>query len=150
MLTLLIAVALVAVAVAAALVIRRRQPAPPTQPKWTIPSQLDRQDFDRPEAEWLIVVFTSKTCESCEAAMAKAAPLANADVVVQDVSFQANQKLQERYGIDAAPTIVVADREGIVRASFIGTPSTEDLWTAVADVRDGGTGPRADQDQPTP
>ena len=148
MLTLLIAVPLIVVAVVVALIVRRRQPEPPTQPKWTIPSQLDRQDFDRPEAEWLIVVFTSKTCESCEAAMAKAAPLASADVAVQDVSFQANQKLQERYGIDAAPTIVMADRDGVVRASFIGTPSTGDLWDAVAEVRSGGTGPRADQDQP--
>jgi hypothetical protein len=148
MLTLLIAVPLVAIAAAAALVIRRRQPEPPTQPKWTVPSQLDRHDFERPEADWLIVVFTSKTCESCETAMAKAVPLASADVVVQDVSYQADQKLHERYHIDAAPTIVVADRDGIVRASFIGTPSTGDLWTAVADVRNGGTGPRADQDQP--
>ena len=147
--TLLIAVPLVAVAILVALVIRRRQPEPPTQAKWTVPTQLDRQDFDRPDAEWLVVVFTSKTCESCEAALAKAAPLASADVVVQDVAYQTNQKLQERYGIDAAPTIVVADRQGVVRASFIGTPSTADLWAAVAEVRAGGTGPMANQDQTT-
>jgi hypothetical protein len=148
--TLLIAVPLVVVAIGVALLIRRRQPAPPTQPKWTIPTQLDRNDFDRPDAEWLVVVFSSKSCESCEAAWAKAAPLASAEVAVQDVSFQANQKLQERYGIDAAPTIVVVDRDGVVRASFIGTPPTGDLWTAVADVRNGGSGPRADQDRTTP
>jgi protein-disulfide isomerase len=146
MTTLLIAVPLVVVAILAALVIRRRQPEPPTQRKWSVPGQLDRADFDRPEAEWLVVVFTSKTCESCESALAKVAPLASADVVVQDVSYQTNQKLQERYGIDAAPTIVVADREGVVKASFIGAPSTAELWTAVADVRAGGTGPMANQD----
>ena len=149
MTTLLIAVPLVVVAVLAALVIRRRQPEPPTQRKWSVPTQLDRRDFDRPEAKWLVVVFTSKTCESCEAALAKAAPLASADLAVQDVSYQTDQKLQERYHIDAAPTIVIADREGVVRASFIGTPSTGDLWTAVADVQAGGTGPMANQDLTT-
>ena len=147
--TLLIAVPLVVVAVLVALVIQRRQPEPPTQPKWSVPTQLDRRDFDRPEGEWIVVVFTSKTCESCESAWAKAAPLASAEVAVQDVAYQTDQKLQERYGIDAAPTIVVADREGVVRASFIGTPSTADLWTAVADVRAGGRGPMASQDQTT-
>jgi hypothetical protein len=45
---------------------------------------------------------------------------------------------------------VVVDRDGVVRASFIGTPPTGDLWTAVADVRNGGSGPRADQDRTTP
>ena len=145
--TLLIAVPLIVIAVVVAVVIRRRQPEPPTQPKWTIPSQLDRRDFERPEAPWIVVVFSSKACESCEAALAKVLPLASADVAVQDVSYQTNQKLQERYGIDAAPTIVVADQQGVVRASFVGTPSTGDLWAAVADVREGRTGPRADQDQ---
>lgn len=146
MTTLLIAVPLVVAAIVVALVIRRRQPEPPTQRRWSVPTQLDRRDFDRPEVDWLVVVFTSKACESCEAVMAKAAPLASADVVVQDVSYQTDRKLQERYHIDAAPTIVVADREGVVRASFIGTPSTGDLWTAVADVRAGRTGPLANQD----
>jgi hypothetical protein len=149
MTTLLIAVPLVVVAVVVALVIRRRRPEPPTQRRWSVPAQLDRGDFERPEAEWLVVVFTSKTCESCEAALAQAAPLASAGVAVQDVSYQTNQKLQERYHIDAAPTIVVADREGVVRASFIGTPSTGDLWTAVAAVRAGGTGPMVNQDLTT-
>jgi protein-disulfide isomerase len=149
MTTLLIAVPLVVIAVLVALVIRRRQPEPPTQRTWSVPAQLDRGDFDRPDAEWLVVVFTSKACESCEAAVTKATPLASTDVVVQDVSYQTNQKLQERYHIDAAPTIVVADRQGVVRASFIGTPSTGDLWKAVADVRAGGTGPMANQDQTT-
>ena len=58
MIRLVIAVVLVGVAIAVALIIERRRPAPPTQPTWAVPSQLDRDDFDRPDAPWLIVVFT--------------------------------------------------------------------------------------------
>jgi hypothetical protein len=46
----LIAVALVAVALVVAYVLEKRKPAPPTQPTWAVPSQLDRADFDRPTA----------------------------------------------------------------------------------------------------
>jgi hypothetical protein len=139
--TLLIAVALTAAAVVVAVLLRHRQPTPPTQPKWTIPGQLDRRDFDRPGAPWLVVVFTSTTCASCAGAVAKARVLASADVAVQEVSYQADQQFHRRYGIDAAPTIVVADRQGVVRASFIGTPTSADLWAAMAEARDAATGP---------
>jgi hypothetical protein len=145
--TLIVAVVLTAAAVVVAAILRRRRPAAPTQPKWTVPTQLDRRDFRRPEAPWLVVVFSSTTCESCEGAVAKARVLETTDVAVQDVSFQADQGLHRRYGIDAAPTIVVADGEGVVRASFVGTPTSADLWDAVASARraggEPGTGPEA-------
>jgi hypothetical protein len=32
--------------------------------------------------------------------------------------------------------IVVADDEGVTRASFVGVPSTADLWSALAELRD--------------
>jgi protein-disulfide isomerase len=139
--TLLIAVALTAAAVVVALVLRRRRPAPPTQPRWTIPTQLDRQEFHGPDIPWLVVVFSSKTCASCEQAMAKARVLASDEVVVQDVSYQTDQRLHQRYGIDAAPTIVVADRQGVVRASFVGAPTSVELWAAMAEARHGGGDP---------
>ncbi len=141
--TLLVAAGLTAAAVIVAFVLRRRRPAPPTQPRWTIPTQLDRTDFRRPGAPWLVVVFTSTACASCEGAVAKARVLESADVAVQDVSFQAEQALHRRYGIDAAPTILVADGEGVVRASFVGPPTASDLWDAVAATRqaESGSGP---------
>ena len=45
---------------------------------------------------------------------------------------------------DAVPTIVVADEQGVVRASFVGPPSATDLWAAVAKARD------PDEDGTTP
>ena len=43
--------------------------------------------------------------------------------------------LRERYSIDAVPMIVVADDQGITRASFIGVPTAADLWAALAELR---------------
>ena len=132
---LLIAVALVLVAVAMALVLRRRRPAPPTQPRWAVPVQLDRADFEGPSAPWLVVVFTSATCESCGQATAKAAVLASPEVAYQEVSYQQRQDLHDRYGIEAVPTILVAGADGAVRVSFVGVPGATDLWAAVAEAR---------------
>ncbi len=44
----LVAVVLVAVAVVIALVLQRRRPDAPTQPTWTVPAQVDRDDFASP------------------------------------------------------------------------------------------------------
>lgn len=133
---LLIAAALVVVAVGVALVLRRRRPDPPTQPRWSVPAQLDRHDFSRPEAAWLVAVFTSSTCGSCGELVDKAAALASEAVEVQEVEFLACRELHERYGIDAVPTVVMADHEGVVRGSFVGPVSAADLWAKVAEVRE--------------
>ena len=122
---LLIAGILVIVAVAVAWVLRRHRP-----------SRLGRGS--RPEAPWLVAVFTSSTCRSCEEALDKAAALASEQVVVQDVPFQTRKDLHRRYSIEAAPTIVVADQEGVVQAGFVGPPAAAELWGAMADLRPTG------------
>ena len=62
-----VAVALVVAAVAVAAVLRRRSAPPaPTRTSHTVPDQLDRADFDRPDAPWLVVAFSSRTCLSCQ------------------------------------------------------------------------------------
>jgi hypothetical protein len=133
-----VAVALAAVILAVAAMLQRRRPAPPTQVRWDAPAQLDRRDFDGRDVPWLVVVFTSATCDSCAAAVAKAAPLASAEVAVQEVEAKAGADLHRRYAIEAVPMIVVADREGVVHASFVGPPSASDLWAAVTEAREGG------------
>ena len=132
---LLIVAAVVVLAAGVAVVVRRRRPEPPTQGRWPVPTQLDRVDFDRPDAPWLVVVFSSTTCLSCADAVEKAEVLAGAEVVVQDVEVGARPGLHRRYGIDAVPVTIVADRDGVVRASFVGAPSATDLWAAVAELR---------------
>ncbi len=142
--TLIVAAALVAVAGIVAGAIRRGKPEPPTQAQWAVPTQLDRADFDQPATPWLVVVFSSTTCASCAQAVAKAMVLASPEVAVQDVAYQVRPDLHDRYHIEAAPTIVVADAEGVVRASFVSTPTATDLWAAVAEARYPGSAPECD------
>ena len=132
---LLIAAVIVAVAVAVALVARRRRPDPPTQSTGTVPAQVDRRDFDRPDAAWLVVVFTSTTCHTCADVAAKAAALASDDVAVAEVEYGTDRRRHARYRIDAVPTVIVADADGVVRASVLGPVTAADLWSTVAAAR---------------
>ncbi|MDQ3679020.1 MAG: thioredoxin family protein [Actinomycetota bacterium] len=146
----IVAAVLVALAAAAAFVLRRQGPAPPTQPRWSVPTQLDRRDFEGGDRSWLVAVFTSSACESCRRATAKAAVMASGQVAYDEVPYQGREDLHERYGIDAVPTIVMADAEGVVRASFVGVPSATDLWAALAEARDPGASPEPDLGRPEP
>lgn len=134
---LVVASALLAAAVVVAYLIRRRQPiSAPTQPRHhEVPAQLDRADFDGPETPWLVAVFTSATCENCARVWPKAEALRAPDVAVMDIPHPARRDLHQRYGIDVVPMVLVADADGVVRASFIGNPSATDLWAAVAEAR---------------
>jgi hypothetical protein len=134
-----VAAVLVAVAVAVALVVSRRRPDAPVQAgAWPVPTQLDRADFDGPDKPWLVVVFSSSTCESCAKAVTGAGALVSDQVAVQEVEVGARKDLHDRYGVEAVPTTVLADADGVVRASFVGAPSATELWAAVAEVRGDG------------
>jgi hypothetical protein len=117
---------------------RRRRGDAPTQSPLTTPAQLDRADFARPDAPWLVVLFTSSNCDSCAGLYDKAVTLESDDVAVTEVEYFANRALHERYHVDAAPMTLVADDRGVVRASITGAFAAPDLWTAVAELRAGG------------
>ena len=138
---LLIAGVVIVLAVVIALVIDRRRPDAPTAPRWAVPTQLDRADFAGAAQPWLVAVFTSETCDACAGTASKAAVLASDDVAVDEVPFGARPEVHRRYAVDAVPTVVVADAEGVVRASFVGPPTATDLWAAVAELRDPAGGP---------
>ena len=141
---LLIALALAGVALAAAAVIQRRQrPDAPVRTGYAVPAQVDRADFPRPEAPWLVVVFTSATCNTCAGVWERAQPLESDMVAVAEIELTAARSLHERYAIEAVPITVVADRMGIVRASFLGPVTATDLWAAVAEAREPGSTPDA-------
>lgn len=138
---LVLAAVLVAAAALVAFVLRRRTAtAPPTQAKWAVPVQLDRDDFAAREPPWLVAVFTSATCDSCVEAVAKAKVLASPQVGFQEIAYQDRRDLHTRYGVEAVPTIVMADAEGVVQASFVGVPSATDLWAALAQARSAESG----------
>lgn len=135
---LVLAVALVTVVAAVAFVAgRRRGTDAPSQPrKWPVPAQLDRADFPGGDHPWLAALFTSATCQSCARIEAIVAPLASQHVAVTVLAWQEHKPLHDRYGIEAVPCFVLADDEGVVRYSVVGSDVTAtDLWAAVAEAR---------------
>jgi hypothetical protein len=140
--SLFFALALGAVVAVVALALRRRQGTQvPTQPRYQVPAQVDRADFVRPDAPWLVAVFTSSTCHVCADVARKAAVMESPDVAVQEVEYTAQRALHARYGIDAVPAVVIVDAEGVVRGSFLGPVTATDLWVTVAEARDPGSTP---------
>jgi hypothetical protein len=142
---LMIAAAIIVAAAVAGFVLRRRAAGhdAPTQgvasgSGYHVPSQLDRRDFDDPQAPWVVVVFSSATCNACDDIVRKALVLASHDVAVYVAEFPGDRVLHERYGIDGVPCVVIADRDGVVQRSFLGAVTATDLWAAVAAVRDPG------------
>lgn len=158
----LVALVIVFVVGVIAIVARRRQQVDvPTQKAFTVPSQIDRQDFDRrvltghdlghtdandAGPEWLVVVFTSSTCHVCADVWDKAQAAASRHVGVFQADYESERHLHERYGIDAVPTLVICDRDGVVKHHFLGPVSATHLWAAVATVRDPSTRPDSNCD----
>lgn len=140
-----LAAALVAVAVVVAWVLeRRRTTEPPTRDAYPVPRQLDRSEFPRRDAPWLVALFSSTACDSCLVMAPKVAALESHDVATCDIEFHDHRELHERYEVSGIPTIVVADADGVVRAAFVGSVSATDLWAAVAELRRPGSTPEPD------
>lgn len=137
----LLVVALVVAGAVAGFVRWRSRPEPQRGSSWTVPELVNRQDFDRPEAPWLVVLFSSSTCLACQGTAAKAALLASDQVAYQEVDHVERRDLHDRYGIDAVPLLLLVDPIGSVRRSFVGEPSATDLWAALAELREPGSVP---------
>jgi Thioredoxin len=136
-----LAVALIALAVVVAFVLERRRAAAPPRDVYPVPRQLDRSDFPRADTPWLVALFSSTTCESCELLPPKLAVLESADVATCEIEYHAQPDLHHRYEISGIPTTLVADAAGVVRAAFVGAFTATDLWAAVAEARTPGSTP---------
>lgn len=138
---LVLAAVLLVAALGVAWVLQRRRPEPPPRDVYPVPRQLDRADFPRPDAPWLVALFSSTTCEGCAGLAGKVAVLESGEVAVCDVDFEAERELHRRYDISGIPMTLVADGAGVVRAAFVGSVTATDLWAAVAECRHPGTSP---------
>jgi hypothetical protein len=131
------------VAFGVAFIVRRRQPDAPTQASFDIPTQLDRSDFQSPTSPWLVVVFTSATCGTCADVASKASVLSSHDVAVQQVDFTELPVLHKKYNIQAVPTLVMANADGVVLKGYLGPVKAQDVWAAMAECRDPGSVPES-------
>lgn len=139
---LVIAAVIVAVVGIVALVSRtRRGVDAPTQREYNVPQQVDRADFRRPDAPWLVTVFSSATCDVCAGVAERAAILESGEVAVDVVEYGESRALHEKYRIDAVPTLLVSDALGVTQKHFLGPVNATDMWAAVAEAREPGAAP---------
>ncbi|MDQ1504035.1 MAG: hypothetical protein QOD57_1762 [Actinomycetota bacterium] len=136
---LVLALVVVVAAVVAARLLERRRPAPPTRDAYPVPAQLDRLDFPRPDAPWLFVLFSSRTCDSCGPMVARVCGLESESVATVQVEAKADKALHDRYRIEGVPMVVLADADGVVRDGFVGSVDTWELEEALAKARAGDT-----------
>ena len=115
---------------------QRRSPDTPIRTGWSIPDQVNREDFLSPDIPWLVAVFTSSSCETCSEVLSKAVLLDSSQVVVQEVEAKKDKDLHDRYKIEAVPLVALIDTQGVVRSHFLGPVSSSDLWSSLAELRE--------------
>jgi thioredoxin-related protein len=108
--------------------VRRPAPAPVSE---SAPRQVDRADFARPTASWLVLLFSSQSCESCAAMAERIVPLESDAVAVDEVDYAGRRDLHEKYRIEAVPVVGVYDALGVARFRFAGPVPAEHIWSAV-------------------
>ena len=128
-----------AVALLVAILLKRRTPDAPTQGGYQLPTQLDRSDFPQSHVPWIVVLFSSSTCDACANVLSKARVLESSDVAVVNVDYVEHKQLHSRYNIEAVPSLVIADEHGVVHKGYMGPVKAQDLWAAVAECREPGT-----------
>lgn len=122
-------------AVIASRLTRRTTGEPAPAREWNVPRQLDRSDFARPDARWLVALFSSADCEVCQAVWERAQVVEGAEVAVQNLDAKADKTLHERYRVDAVPLLLISDDQGVVRRHFLGPVTATDVWGALAELR---------------
>mgnify|MGYP000912497657 CR=1 FL=1 len=116
---------------------QKRKTGETFETRYEPPVKIERNDFPGKNADALVVLFTSKVCNSCENVISKASVLQSGEVDVVNVEFEDAQgkKLHSKYQIEAVPTLVICDINGVVSKSFVGPVTATDLWAEVARLR---------------
>lgn len=136
-----IGAAILVVVLVVAWLMQRRKPDAPPRDVYPVPRQLDRADFPRPDAPWLVALFSSTACDSCHGLPPKLAALDSSEVATCEVEAAVRGDLHRRYDISAIPMTLVADADGVVQRAFVGAFTATDLWAAVAEARIPGISP---------
>lgn len=81
-----------------------------------------------------LIVFTEKSCHSCQDVVRLIRGPAGAGLPVADIEYGANQELHRKFDIDTVPTTVIVDEQGTVVAGWVGRIDLSEFTTALAKV----------------
>ena len=101
---------------------------------WSTPGHLSREDFGFRDEPWLVVIFSSESCETCEPVVAEGMKLASLGIAIQEVAAETNKGLHEKYDIDAVPMLLLVDKFGVVRSSHLGPINFDEVKKSIETV----------------
>jgi len=101
---------------------------------WSIPGHLSREDFGFLYEPWLVVIFSSESCETCKPVVAEGMKLASLGIAIQEVAAETNKGLHEKYDIDAVPMLLLVDKFGVVRSSHLGPINFDEVKKSIETV----------------
>ena len=117
----------------------RHADAPVDIPAHRAPDHIDLADLTGdPETaagasaahEWHVVLFSSLTCSGCAQVWQAAEVLESSVVNVRRFEFGEHRDVHQKYRITAVPTLVIANANGTVLQSFLGSVSATHLWAS--------------------
>lgn len=124
---------LAAAAFAAAAIVQRTRTSASATAIGVLPSHLDRGAFARPDARWLVVVFSADSCLACAEVISWVQGLESGDVAVQVAEVERDAELHKANGIDSVPSTVLVDADGGVHVGLLG-PLSETGKTQILDL----------------
>ena len=101
---------------------------------WSIPGHLSREDFGFTNEPWLVVIFSSESCETCKPLVAESMKLSSLGIAIQEIAVETNKDLYEKYSIDAVPMLLLVDKFGVVRSSHLGPTNSEEVRNSIQTV----------------
>ena len=101
---------------------------------WSIPGHLSREDFGFTNEPWLVVIFSSESCETCKPLVAESMKLSSLGIAIQEIAVETNKDLHEKYSIDAVPMLLLVDKFGVVRSSHLGPINFDEVKKSIETV----------------
>jgi hypothetical protein len=128
---------IVGIILATVLIVAKRKPQATRPTSFELPTIIDRTDFNSLEIPYLVVEFTSENCDGCTLVWDKIKVLESSQVATENISYQSvnGKKLHDKYQIEAVPSTLICDKDGVVQRSFLGSVSATDLWAGIAELR---------------
>ncbi|MEC7924190.1 MAG: hypothetical protein VYB80_03135 [Actinomycetota bacterium] len=117
-----------------AFLVNKRNSDSPSVPRNSLPIQIDRSDFENPKTEWILILFSSDSCDSCQEVRNLIKGLTLDSFHIQEVEFPQETPTHQRYGIDSVPITLVAGTDGVVVWSYAGVPTADLLSNMVSSL----------------